>query len=129
MGLLATKIIIVSVVVIILSVTLFLFYDYFVNSNVVDILLPAFFITIVALAVFGIVYGSNIKESYETILGENNKREKGKKEAIYSVYWSVVTCIYLIWSFLTLDWHISWIIWPVAGLLSTIIEFSFVKNK
>ena len=37
--------------------------------------------------------------------------------AIAAVYWPVMAAIYLAWSFLTGDWHISWVLWPVAGVL------------
>lgn len=33
------------------------------------------------------------------------------------VYWPVMFAIYLAWSFLSGDWGISWVIWPVAGVL------------
>lgn len=36
---------------------------------------------------------------------------------IASVYWPVVTAIFLGWSFLTGDWGTTWIVWPVAGVL------------
>lgn len=37
--------------------------------------------------------------------------------AIAAVYWPVMAAIYLAWSFLTGDWHLSWVLWPVAGVL------------
>lgn len=37
--------------------------------------------------------------------------------AIAAVYWPVMVAIYLAWSFLTGDWHITWVLWPVAGVL------------
>ena len=36
---------------------------------------------------------------------------------IAAVYWPVAAAAYLAWSFGTGAWHISWIIWPVAGVL------------
>ena len=36
---------------------------------------------------------------------------------IAAVYWPLAAAIYLAWSFGTGDWHITWIIWPVAGVL------------
>lgn len=42
--------------------------------------------------------------------------------AIMSVYWPTITCIYLAVSFLTFDWHITWIIWPIAAIISTLIN-------
>lgn len=41
---------------------------------------------------------------------------------VMSVYWQTVTCIYLCWSFLTFDWHITWIVWVVAALVQQIIK-------
>ena len=43
-------------------------------------------------------------------------------EQIMSVYMPAVLCIYLIWSFLSFDWHITWIIWPVAAIIKHIIN-------
>lgn len=42
--------------------------------------------------------------------------------AILSVYWQTVTCIYLCWSFLTFRWWITWIIWPLAGVLHSVLK-------
>lgn len=36
---------------------------------------------------------------------------------IAAVYWPVIVAIYLGWSFLTGDWEITWVIWPIAGVL------------
>lgn len=47
-----------------------------------------------------------------------------------SVYWLSVTCIYLIWSFLSFRWGITWIIWPIAGIIRAIIKKAFaVKTR
>lgn len=64
---------------------------------------------------------------YEPI--EKKKVYKNEKvEAVMSVYWLSVTCIYLIWSFLTFDWHITWIVWVVAALVEQIIESLYVEH-
>ena len=39
-----------------------------------------------------------------------------KLDPIAAVYWCAVTAGYLGWSFYTMDWHFTWIIWPVAGV-------------
>lgn len=33
------------------------------------------------------------------------------------VYWPVMFAVYLIWSFVSGDWGLTWVIWPVAGVL------------
>ena len=45
------------------------------------------------------------------------KRKNKIKEDIGSIYWLIVTAIYLGWSLITNKWGITWIIWPVAGVL------------
>lgn len=47
--------------------------------------------------------------------------------AIMSVYWPTVTCVYLCWSFLTYDWHITWIIWVIAALVENFIKALYRK--
>ena len=42
--------------------------------------------------------------------------------AIMSVYWPTVTCLYLCWSFLTFDFHYTWIIWPIAAIIHSLIH-------
>lgn len=60
------------------------------------------------------------------------KEKKEKKEKFYysdrnlrtlmPIYWEVVTCIYLGFSFLTGTWAISWLIWIAAGAVKKAIE-------
>lgn len=46
------------------------------------------------------------------------KKKKGRlKETVATVFWLTATAIFLGWSFWTNDWHQSWIVWPVAGVL------------
>lgn len=72
-------------------------------------------------------------ESYQKLLeeGDYTRAQKDKVlEAISSVYWLSVTAIYLIYSFISFNWHISWVIWPVAGVIFAIINvvYSAVKR-
>ncbi len=52
--------------------------------------------------------------------GEYAREKKGRSKAgdlISGFYWSVVTAVFLAYSFLTNDWGRSWVIWPVAAVL------------
>lgn len=97
----------------------------------------------VAIGVFLIVRSSIIQGSFTTLLKLNENGtmgstfvpEKEKEvysnptvDAIMSVYWPTITCLYLIWSFLTFDWWISWIIWPVASIVRTIIKKNYAEK-
>lgn len=81
----------------------------------------------VAVGVFHFVLTSVIWGSYQVLLQEGDYTKEKKvncktKEKVSSIYWIVVTAIYLAWSFVTFDWHRTWIIWPVAGVLSGLIS-------
>lgn len=52
--------------------------------------------------------------------GDYARRDRRKvriKETVSTVYWLTATAAYLGWSFLSNDWEITWVVWPVAGIL------------
>ena len=64
----------------------------------------------------GIIWGS-----YGILLEEGDFSRDAKTEAhrnrfISSLYWTAATVIYLLWSFVTFQWNMTWIIWPIAGV-------------
>lgn len=64
-------------------------------------------------------------DSYNKLLqeGDYTKADKDKTlNTVTSVYWLVITAIYLAYSFITFRWHVSWIIWPIAGIVYAIIK-------
>ncbi|MBO5273406.1 MAG: helix-turn-helix transcriptional regulator [Clostridia bacterium] len=65
----------------------------------------------------GMIRESLLKLAEEEDYRRENKRIAKKKESIAAVYWMVVTAIYLAWSFAADAWSISWMVWPVAGVL------------
>lgn len=77
----------------------------------------------VAAGVHLFVKAGIVKESFDKLLqcGEYTMENKtvNKKVAFFpGVYWLLVTAGYLGYSFYTgNNWHRSWIIWPVAGVL------------
>ncbi len=80
----------------------------------------------VSIGVFLFISAGTTYGAYETVLekdgrpkfsSEKKKKKDRKISMIASIYWPVVTVIYLIWSFATFQWGISWLIWPIAGIL------------
>ncbi len=89
----------------------------FVTSIFVCILL-----CLVALAVHFFVGRGLVRESFTKLLQEGDYTKDMKQggkviEKIAGVYWCLVTAAFLAWSFLGNAWGISWVIWPVAGVL------------
>lgn len=66
-------------------------------------------------------------ESMQKLLKEGEFSDKGKRkskitEAIGTAYWLIATAIYLGWSFLTDDWNVTWVVWPIAGILFVVVD-------
>ena len=79
-------------------------------------------LAIVSFAVWLFVTAGLRNGSYDLLLQEGEYTPARKKFRYFEdIYWPIVTAIYLAWSFLTMDWHITWIIWPVAGCLSSVV--------
>jgi len=79
-------------------------------------------LAIVSIAVNMFVRGGNVWSSCEQLLqvGEYtsaNKKVNRKVGAVGGVYWGIVLAIYLGWSFITMRWEFTWIVWPVAVIL------------
>jgi len=53
------------------------------------------------------------------------KRENAVKEAVEGVYWCLIVGIYLAWSFLSGWWHITWVVFPLGGVLSPLLSLLF----
>jgi len=77
---------------------------------------------LVALAVHFFIGRGLVRESFTKLLQEGDYTKDMKQggkvvEKIAGVYWCLVTAAFLAWSFLGNAWGISWVIWPVAGVL------------
>lgn len=104
--------------------------DLFIVSMVAAML------ALIGVGVNFIVKTSVIWEGFDKLLQEGEYSKSKKKEKIASakvntIYWSVVTAAYLAYSFISFNWHFSWIIWPVAAVLypAVIAVFSSKKDK
>lgn len=91
------------------------------------------FFVFIGLGVALMIYAKSIKRSYQKLLNLNDKIDFEEKpeenliqnktiRIILSVYWSLVTCIYLCVSFLTFKWGITWLIFPIAVVVRTILK-------
>ncbi len=96
-------------------------------------------LVLVAIGVFLFIVAGTRSSGYDTLLKLNDINTMGGSfvssqsgqvrynnktvAAVMSVFWPTVTCIYLIWSFLSYDWHFTWIVWVIAALIET-----FIKN-
>ncbi len=102
-----------------------------------ELFAPGLMFFLVGFGVMLIIYASNVYGGFEKLLQINDidsvggtydapakapvKYKNKAAETIVSIYWPMVTCIYLIVSFLTFHWELTWIIWPIAAVLRTVV--------
>lgn len=95
-------------------------------SDAVLVWMVCVLLCMVAAAVYLFITANTVNGCCNVLLKEGeysviNKRSNKKVSVITSVYWSIIVAIYLGWSFYTMDWGKTWIIWPVAGVLQGVI--------
>ena len=93
-------------------------------------------LVLVAIGVWLIVRAGIRRGSCSILLEEGDysrskKTEQQSTQTLSAVYWGVVTAGYLAYSFITMDWQRSWIVWPVAAVLygAVLAVFSAVRKK
>lgn len=92
------------------------------SSEMVYIAFTALILVVVSVGVYLIISAGTVKSGYDQLMLEGEfelemKESNKRTERFGSVYWPIVTAIYFAWSFLTNDWGITWVVWPVAGLV------------
>lgn len=118
----ATVKLIIGVMICILSVIPLLVLGSMSDSDFINGMSVIFLLLCVAVGVFIIIVGTNRKECIQVLLQEGDYTKKNKKtgkliEVVAGIYWTVTVAIYLGWSFSTMQWGMTWIVWPVAGVL------------
>ena len=75
----------------------------------------------VIFIISGVRWTSMQKLLKEGEFAPQEKRRGQIKERVSAVYWLSATAVYLGWSFWTNDWGISWIVWPLGGVLFAVV--------
>ena len=115
------------VLCVVAAVPIFIAELFFEKNEMAEILAVGVLLVLVAVGVMMIVRTSIIWGGFKALLEEDDysrveKTAEKKIAPIASVYWALVTAGYLGWSFLTMEWHRTWIIWPIAGAAFGIVS-------
>ena len=92
----------------------------------------AILLVILAVGVKLIVMSCIRKEGFDKLLEEGDYTRTDKKAGRYDgIFWAIVTAIYLGWSFLTMKWYMTWVVWPIGGVLFAVYHeiIKLVMNK
>ena len=109
------------------------------DGRVVDFLgLPLFFI-FVAAATGLLIYNNMTKPKYnkesDTMVEDfrewqsDEKDRKQLKKAISSALWTIIVAVYLVVSFTTMMWWITWIIFVIGAAIESLMNVFYVWKK
>ena len=79
-------------------------------------------VAVILFIVSGVRHASLLRLLRRGEYSRSGRKSTRIKEAVDSVYWSMVVAVYLGWSFLSGAWDITWVVWPVAGVLSAVVS-------
>lgn len=114
--------IVTGVVLCILSCVPLLISCFLTDKDYVITSMVGVLLVIVAIAVYLFIRAGILNDSYDKLLQEGNYTISKKKSSAFAgqisvIYWCVAVAIYLSWSFLSMQWDTTWIVWPLAGVL------------
>lgn len=105
-----------------------LFTGAFTDNEFLTVCMLGVMIAIVGAAVFMFTIAGVRHAAMQKLLKDPNyvynynDKKKVLEDFVSTVYWLVVTAIYLIWSFSTYAWERTWLVWVVAGILFGAVE-------
>ena len=65
-------------------------------------------------------FGESVEKDMEK--RENIKYISPVAECFMDLFWPTAICLYLCASFVTFQWGLTWVIWPVAGILYAVLR-------
>ena len=93
----------------------------------------------VAVATAMLIYNGVTRERYvkadDTMVEEfkewkqNSKQKNKAVDAIVGSFWLIAVCVYIVVSFMTGAWHITWIIFLIAAAISSMIRGIFMLKQ
>lgn len=126
--------IVVGVVLLILAVIPVILASVLTLDDSIQLFTAAGVVLTIALAVFLLVTAGIRQESFDSLLRTGSysaqaREEERRSSKLGAIYWPLVVAVYLLWSFLLSAWHISWLIWPIAGMLFGVINAAMNYRK
>ncbi len=102
------------------AVSLFLI-PLFGGTDMIGALMVCILLIFEAVGSFLLVKASCIRSGFDKLLqrdGYTPERKRDKALRIISrAYWLTAAAVYIVWSFMSNDWDITWIVWAVAGVM------------
>ena len=127
--------IITGVILCIIGVIAIFFIPMFGDTDFIGASMVCVLLLFEAAGAAVLVKTSCIRSGFDKLLQEDDYTPEEKKDivtgTISTIYWLTATAVFLMWSFLTNSWEISWIVWVAAGVLYPAVLgiVKLIKNR
>ncbi|MEW6989563.1 helix-turn-helix domain-containing protein [Colwelliaceae bacterium 6441] len=106
----------------IISFVPLMFVSLFYSGSEIILLMLIVLLLMIAIGIYIVAPVSTQYDAYNHILKDHTiETEKSRRtkrvEKLAAFYWPLLTAIFLGWSLWTMDWAVTWIIWPVGAVL------------
>ena len=116
-----SRLLIVGILLCVISAVPMFIYEflhYHHGDGAMDGVVIGMLLVMVAVGVKLIVTACVRQGGFDKLLEEGDYTRLNKRAGRYDgIYWALATAVYLGWSFVTMRWDFTWIVWPVAGVL------------
>lgn len=125
----------VSISLFIFSFVPLMFGSMLFKGSEITLMMLNVLLLMLAIGIYLLVPTSAKYEAYNSILLEgSNKTNKSRRvkrvEKLAAFYWPLLTAIYIGWSLWTMDWGVTWIVWPVGAILfAALVGLMELLNK
>lgn len=112
----------VGIFIFIISFVPLMFVSMFSSGSEIILMMLIVLILMIATGIYIVAPVSAKYDAYNNILKDScletakSKRTK-RAEKLAAFYWPLLTAIFLGWSLWTMDWGVTWIVWPVGAVL------------
>ena len=111
-----------SIILLLISVLPLILSGVFHFSSMIALFMLTLMLLLIGGSVSQIIRTVSKYKTYQCILQEGDYSAKVRLEMMryqkYAfIYWPIVLAIYLLWSFWTMSWGVTWLVWPVASVL------------
>ncbi|NQY65054.1 MAG: helix-turn-helix transcriptional regulator [Alteromonadaceae bacterium] len=112
----------VGIFMFIISFVPLMFVSMFFGGSDIILMMLIVLILMIATGIYIVAPVSAKYDAYNNILKDNcieteKSRRTKRTEKLAAFYWPLLTAIYLGWTLWTMDWGVTWIVWPVGAVL------------
>lgn len=106
-----------------------LFITMVLKNEVYMIYGVCFILMFVAAGVYLLIRTNTERDTYLALLeeGDYTRENKAANREVVGIFWGITIALYLGISLLTMRWELTWVVWPIAGILYGVV-LEFVKK-